>query len=53
MLTKFWVRLAVKAEIQSFIARQIVGLPDWRYLHRDSKSVSSEENISPLVNENT
>jgi crotonobetainyl-CoA:carnitine CoA-transferase CaiB-like acyl-CoA transferase len=32
-----------EAEIQSFLDRKIVGLPDWRQLHRDSKPVSSEE----------
>jgi|GEM_PF-1624203 len=37
-----------EAEIQSFIDRQIVGLPDWSQLHRDSKAVSSEEIISAL-----
>jgi len=42
-----------EAEIRSFIDRQIVGLRDWGQLHRDSKVVSSEEVISPLVNENT
>ena len=41
-----------EAEIQSFIDRQIVGLPDWCQLHHDSNPVSSEETISPSVNEN-
>ena len=41
-----------EAEIHSLIDRQIVGLPDWGQLHRDSKVVSSEEVISPLVSEN-
>ena len=31
-----------ETEIQSFIDQQIVGLPDWRQLHRDSSPVSSK-----------
>jgi len=40
-----------EAEIQSFIDRQIVGLPDWRHLHHGSKPVPSEEILSDSVNE--